>query len=206
MNKKNEEATIDKFPVLVKQAEKMDNEIGKFQVTNEDELKMVAEKTKQIKTLQKLIEKDKDDYVAPAKAIIAKAKEKYDPFIKRCENAVEVLKQRAKKYMVDRNAKIALDEARIAARAEKGTIKQETAIKKMEELPEASKTVRSDTGSGLRLSNRKVAKIIEPNLIPDEYWEINEVRVRRDALDREKNGLPQIPGVIIETESDIASI
>jgi hypothetical protein len=56
------------------------------------------------------------------------------------------------------------------------------------------------------MAKRKVAKITEPNLIPDEYWIIDEVRVRKEALEREKNGLPQIPGVVISEEASLSSI
>lgn len=196
----------DKFLIIQNQAEKMDQEIEKFKVTNDEESKMASDKINQIKTLKKMIESEKEKYVAPAKEIIAAAREKYDPMIKRCENAELLLKSKAKNYLLEKEKQVAEAQAKIAQRVEKGTLKAETAIKKLEDLPEAPKTVRSDTGSGLRISKRKVAKIVDPNLIPDEYWEINEVRVRKDALDREKNGLTQIPGVIIEVESDIASI
>lgn len=196
----------DQLTLVKQKADGMEAMLEKFQVTTDEELGIVADKIKQVKTLQKWIEQEKDKFVAPAKAIIAEAKEKYDPYIKKCQNAEIVMKDRARKFMLDKEAKRIEDEKKIAAKVESGYMKLETAIKKLETLPETQKTVRTDTGSGLRMSKRKVAKIIDPNLIPDEYWVIDEVRVRKEALEREKNNQPQIPGVVILEEADLSSI
>jgi len=184
----------------------MQNMLDTTQVTTDEELNGVADKIKGVKTLLKLIEQKKEKFTEPAKLIISEARETYDPMIKECRNAEEVLKQRVKAYMTAQEQKRIAEEAKITAKVESGYMKPETAMAKIESLPEAPKTVRTDNNSGLRMSKRKVAKIINPELVPREFWVIDEVRVRREALDREKNGLPQIPGVIIEEESSIASI
>jgi hypothetical protein len=175
-------------------------------VENDEDLANVSDKVKNIKFLGKYIEQEKEKYTEPAKKIIAEAREQYDPYIKDCKDAEMNLKEKAKVYMIAKESKRREDEKKIADRVERGTLKQETAMKKIEELPESTKTIRTDKNSGLTISKRKVAEIVEPNLIPDEYWEINEVRVRKDALEREKKGEPQIPGVVIREESDLKSI
>jgi len=180
--------------------------VESFKVTTDEELAVVADKIKSIKQLAKGIKDFKDKFVAPAKAIIDQAKGTWDPLIKECDNQEIVLKERAKRYMLDKEEKRRAEEAKIAARVEKGTMKPETAMRKMEALPEASKTVRTDNGSGLRMSKRKVAKIQDPSLVPDEFWVIDEVRVRREALEREKYGKDTIPGVIVVEENDLASL
>ena len=191
--------------VVQEKTEGMEKMIEAFKITTDEELGLVADEIKKIKTLQKYIEQEKDKLVDPAKAIIAEAKDKYDPFIKKCQNAEIVLKERARAYMTQKEQKRIEDEKKIAARVEKGTLKIETAVKKLEALPEAQNTVRSEQGSALRMSKRKVAEITEPKLVPIEYWVIDEVRVRREALARDKEGIPQIPGVVIREVSDLAS-
>jgi hypothetical protein len=52
---------------------------------------------------------------------------------------------------------------------------------------------------------RKVAKIVDVNIIPDEYWIVDETRVKKEALDRAKTGSEQIPGVIIEEVPTLSS-
>lgn len=205
MNNKAE--VKDQDLVVVKEKLKgMQKMLDTTQVTTDLELDGVADKIKGIKTLLKIIEQKKEKFTEPAKAIISEARDTYDPMIKECRNAEVVLKDRASKFMLQREADRKKKEEQLAARVEKGTMKPETAMNKIENLPEAPKTVRTDTGSGLRMAKRKVAKITEPNLIPDEYWIIDEVRVRKEAIEREKNGLPQIPGVVISEEASLSSI
>jgi hypothetical protein len=205
MEKKKEPAA-DTLALVKEKAEGMKIMVAEFQVNDDKSLEVVADKIKQIKTLKKFITGEKDKFVEPAKAIIAEAKDKYDPFIKECDNAEIVLKQRAKAYMLKKDDERKKGEDKIAAKVESGYIKPETAMRKMEQLPETPNTVRTDAGSGLRMSKRRVAKITNPDLIPDEYWVIDEVRVRREALQRDKEGAEQIPGVTIEEETDLASV
>jgi len=200
------QAEVKELEAVKAKAEDMQKMLDQFQVTNDEELGIVSDKIKHVKTLQKFIEEKKEKFVAPAKAIIAEAKETYDIYIKKCQNAEIVLKERAKKYMVEKEQKRKAEEDRIAARVEKGTLKPETAVRKMEELPEAQKTVRTDTGSGLRLSKRRTAKIVDPGKVPDEFWIIDEVRVKREALERDKYGKDPIPGVEVSEESILGSV
>ena len=175
-------------------------------VTNDDELKSVADKIKNVKDLGKAIKAKKDKFCEPAKAIIAEAKETYDPLLKECENAEMILKQRAGTYMRAVETKRIEDENKIAHKVETGYIKPETAMDKIDALGEAPKNVRTDNGSGLQMLKRKVAKIENPELVPDEYWVIDEIRVRKEALERAKNNQPGIPGVIIVEETSMKSI
>lgn len=203
---KNTPKTNNELAVIQQKTDSMEKELAIFNITNDDELNRVADEIKKFKTLKKYIEQEKDKLVDPAKAIIAEAKEKYDPFIKKCENAEIILKERAKKYMLAKEQKRIENEQKIAARVEKGTLKAETAVRKLESLPEAQNTVRTDKGSALRMSKRKIAEIVDPELIPREFWIIDEVRVRREALGRDKEGLPQIPGVVIREIADLSSL
>lgn len=189
-----------------KQVQTVQSMVDDTAVTNQDELNLVADKIQQVKAVLKVIEDKKKKYTEPANAILREARETYDPMIKQCRNAEIVLKDKAKRYMLAEQDKQRIEQERIATRVEKGTMKIETAARKMEAITEAPKTVRTDTGSGLRMAKRKVATIVDPELIPDEYWIIDEVRVRREALDRNKNGQEQIPGVKITEEADLSSI
>lgn len=196
----------DALAVVREKTDGMQIKLDSIQVTNEEELASASDMIKSVKQLKKFIEQEKEKYVAPAKEIISKAREQYDPLIKRCENAEWVLKERSKKFLLKQEAERKAKEEKIAKQVEAGRMKPETAAAKMEALPDIPKTVRTDTGSGLRLAKRKVARITDPSLVPDEFWIIDEVRVRREALERERYGKDQIPGVVVEEERDIASV
>lgn len=199
--------TDDKDLVVVKEKIKgMQAMLDSTQVTTDAELDGVADKIKSVKQLGKAIKQMKEKFTEPAKAIIAQAKDMYDAPIKQCLNAEDTLKSRASKYMSEREAKRIEAEAKIAARVEKGTMRTDTAMKKIEALPEVKNTISTNQGSKLRMVRRNVAVIENPDLIPREFWVIDEVRVRREALARHTSNLPQIPGVKIVEESSIASL
>lgn len=198
-------ATKDPVVIVQEKVKGMQQMLASTPITNDDELKVASDRISNVKKLLAYIKGEKDKLVKPAKAIIAEAGEKYDPFIKECQNAEVVLKERAKKYLDAKDAAASKEEARIAARVEKGTLRTDTAIEKMENIERPQTTTRTPD-SGIKRSIRKVAVIEQPDLVPDEFWVIDEVRVRREALEREKSGLPQIPGVIIKEESTISSV
>jgi len=178
--------------------------IDSTQVTNDDELAKVSDIVKQVKTLGKYIEAEKEKFVAPAKLIIKEARDKYDPYIKECDNAEIVLKIRARDYMVAQEQKKRAEEAAIAKKVEAGRLKPENAIKKIENLAPAPSKIQT-MESGLKMSKKMVAKIQDANLVPDEYWVIDEVMVRKAAMEFYKAGLPQIPGVIVVEEAVMSS-
>ncbi|MFA9262891.1 MAG: hypothetical protein ACEQSB_06115 [Undibacterium sp.] len=203
---KQEVEPQNEIAVVREKVKGMQSMIDSSPVTNEEQLQSVADKIKNVKILEKFIKEKKDKFVAPAKAIVDEAKATYDPLIKECQNAEIVLKERAKKYMLEQERARIAEENKIAARVEKGTMKPETAAAKIEAMPEVQKTVITETGSGLRMAKRKVAKIVDQNLIADDFWIVDEVRVRREALERERYGKDPIPGVTIEMEADLSSV
>lgn len=183
----------------------MQASVDAIEIKDEATLQAASDLISKVKKLGAFIKQEKEKLTKPAREIVKQAGLTYDPFLKECENAEIVLKQRAKKYLDDKDAAAKKAEAKVAKDLEAGKISTEKAIEKIDNVEQAPSTVRS-TESGIRRSVRKVAVIEKPDLVPDEFWTIDEVRVRREALDREKNGLPQIPGVIIKEESSIASI
>lgn len=204
--KKEEGNPKSEIEVVRQSVSRMKTMIESSPVTTDEELGTVADKVKNIKTLAKAIKEKKDKFVAPAKAIVDEAKATFDPLIKECENAELILKERAQKYMLAKEEKDRIEKEKIAAKVEAGRMKPETAAAKMEAMPEVQNTVRTDTGAGLRMAKRKVAKITDVSLIPDEFWIVDEVRVRREALEREKYGKDPIPGVTIEEVASLASV
>lgn len=184
--------------------EKIDEEAKSVSVTNDQELSTVSDIIKQVKDLGKRIKEKKEKYTEPAKAIVLEARNTYDPLIKMCTDAEAILKKAAQKYIIEQVNRKKKEEAAIARRLENGTIKQETAIRKMEAVKEAPKNVKTES-SAIRMVTRTIAKITNPELVPDEYWIINESKVKADAIERHRNGLPGIPGVEIEKVQGVSS-
>ena len=161
-------------------------------VTNEIELNEVSDKIKSIKTFAKFIEQQKDKLVAPAKAIIAEAKAKYDPYIEKCDEAEDALKSKAKVYMIKIEEQKAKEEEKIMAQVESGKISESKAVDKLEKIDDKKSKAKTDSSS-LRL--QKVAKcvIVDIDQIPDEYWVVDEVKLSKVV----KAGV-EVPGAKLE--------
>lgn len=166
-----------------------------------------------IKMLLDFLEQEKAEWMDPAKAIIDKAKETYDPYITACKSAKADLANRATAYVMEQQRIEKAKQDKIAADAEKakqkiaddlaaGKITEEKAAEKIqardekavEKISEVKETGQTHGGINVRMIS--VATITDMSLVPDKYWIIDEVRVRKEAL----AGI-NIPGVTVEKKA-----
>ena len=188
----------DSFIEIKTKSEEMQEMVDKTQVTTEPELKLVSDKIKSIKMLGKFVKAEKEKYTNPAQQIINEARAKYLPYEKMCKDAEDQLKNKADQYMTDvENVRLA-KEKKIADRAETGNIKEETAVKKMEELGEEQKSV-STGSSQIQRKMVRTAFIMDREKVPHEYWDLNESRAKRAAL-----AGANVPGVEVREVSQMA--
>lgn len=174
--------------------------VKETEIKDDESLAGVATLIKNIKSLGKAIRDEMEKYTKPAKAIIDEARAKYRPYELACEEAETELKSKAQKYMIAQEDKRQKEEEKIAAKVEAGKLKEETGLKKMEALGEEKKTVVAESGAKLTLKSVKEVVIVNPNLVPDEYWKIDEVAVRHAAL----SGIV-IPGVEIRESKQMSA-
>jgi hypothetical protein len=199
MNKKEE------IEIYRKDSDVMVAMVNSTKVSNEAEAKEIANKVKRVKELKKALEDKMNKSIFPAKQVIVEAKETYGPMIEKCIWAEKELKEKFRLYAEEAERLRTEKELKIAARVERGTMKVETAVKKIDEMPESQKSVKSDEGVTISIRKMPVAVIKEPHKIPFEFWDINIPRVNREALKRHREGIEQIPGVEIEYRTDTSS-
>lgn len=156
--------------------------VANIEVTDDATLKLAAERANDIKTLKKFIEQTKEKYTAPAKEIIKQAKAQYEPYEEECDQAITTLKAKAGKYMDEVEAERRRKEESIAKRVESGRLKNETAERKLEEIGNEQKTVKTESGAKLVRKVNRTVEITDRNLVPDEYWIIDEVKLRKVVL------------------------
>lgn len=151
-------------------------------VKTDEDLARASDITKRTIDLRKRIEKEKEDYTKPARDIIAKANTIYNPYIQSCKDAEMSLKRMSTDYMVEREKKRKEEEAKIAKKLEEGKIKkQETALRHIEALPEAPRSVQG-ASSTMRLRMVKKLEIIDAAKLPREYLVPDMVKIKK-ALD-----------------------
>lgn len=161
------------------------SELEKFalsiEIKTDEDLTSASDRVKQAKEAQKTIEKKKDEYVLPAKQILERAKADFDPLIKMFKGVETIIKDKATIYITAKNAKIKAEEEKLAKKLEEGTMKESTVLKKMEKLPEQTKTVQGNQ-SQLRVTEYEDIEIVDVNLIPREYMLPDTTRIKAVVL------------------------
>jgi len=169
-------------------------------VVDDATLCQVADKIKIVKGLGKMVRAEMEKFTDPAREIIRTAQEKYLPFEKECIRAEMALKDKARIYMAAEEAKRVKKENEIAAKLEAGKIKEQVALKRIEKIGPEVKTVVSESGAKLTIRAVKEVVIVDRGKVPDEYWEIDMVKVRKVAL----AGI-EIPGVEIKNGNSMSA-
>ena len=193
-------AKNDQITAIKRQAMKAQEVVNQTTITNDDDLVAVADQINVIKKLKKEIRTEMEKYTKPAQAIINEARAKYLPLEKICDEAESQLKAKVAEYMDAQEAKRLKEEEKIVAKIEAGRMKEETGIRKIEELGNEVRTIQTEN-TQLQRRKVRVAYIVNAEIVPQEYWIIDEVRVKRDALAGKL-----IPGVEIREETQIAII
>lgn len=193
-----ENQTMD-VAVLDEKIKGMRETVAAIEIKNDNDLAKAADAIKFIKTIGKAVREEMEKYTKPAMAIVNQARLKFLPYEKECLSAEAELKSRANKYMTEVEEARAKKEAQIAAAAEAGRFKESTAIRKMEELGEEQKTISTGESKLIR-SMVSVAVIVDESLIPDEYWIVDVMKVKKAAL----AGV-EIPGVKVEKQARMGS-
>lgn len=183
--------TTDQLPVIRQETERLSHQITNLVVVDDETLAEASDRIRLVKDLHRKVKAEKEIFAAPAKEIISAAKAKYDPLLETLEGFEKVLKETSQAFLVKRHKAEQEAQAKIAARVERGTLKVETAIKKLDELPQDQHKVRTDK-SMLRLQFKKDIEITNTDDIPTKYWMIDMVQLRKDVL-----GGTQVTGVKI---------
>lgn len=186
MNIDSKELAVVKSQVT--KATKAANEIV---VNSDDQMLEAGELRKKIKTVGKMIKEKKDSIIKPINEGLKSVKEMFAPVEADCEAADGIISKKMLDYQREQDEKRRKAEREAAEKLaetnrklEEGKITEKEAEKqvakveiKLEKAPEAI-TKSSD------FHTRTVAKcrITDPALIPDEYWVVDEVAVRKAVL------------------------
>ena len=201
---KNVESKETELVVYKEKIKGMKEMVEETKVIDEKTAGEVSDKVKNIKMLSKAIEQKRDKILKPASEIVKEARLTYNPLIQECEYAERALKGKYSEWFLAEEKRVAAEELKVAKKVESGYIKPETAVKKMEEINVTDNTIK---GKDSMLSVKKVpvAVIKDITNIPDEFWIVDESAVKKAALLRHKQGMPQIPGVEVEMRIDTSS-
>lgn len=185
-------------------AEKYLDMAKNLKVATEEDYASATEILTSIKSAATLAELEKNKVLVPAKEVVKAETARWKPIENLFEQVNLLIRPKMKKFLDDKEEQARQELAKLQKQVDAGQIKkQETIDRKTDEIISAlpSKTVMAGTGSS---AARKIAKlkINDPALIPDEYWVIDEVKLRRDVVANDM----KVPGAEKVWENSIAII
>src|ERR1035437_5649172 len=169
--------------------------------TDEDEV-AGSKLLSNIKLIQKFVKQEKDKQLKPSLETTKAIRGFFAPAEEKADEAERLTKIKLGDYHDKKQAELKKKEDSIAARAEKGQLKEETALRKMDELAEVKTNVKNEEGM-VTYSKVKEVEVIDESKVPDQYWKLDMVAVRRDALAIGNLG-EVIPGVLVKEVTSVA--
>lgn len=184
-------------PIVEEQTCKAIAAANALTVSNEDTYKSAASALANVKAVSKMILARKEAITKPLNESLKSARELFRPFETDVAAAEVIIKRKMVTYHDELEAAARKKEAQLQARVERGTMKVDTAITKTAQI----ERVESKAGE----SYRKIRKmrITDLKKAPAQYFIVDEVRLRRDAL--AVGGIGEVmPGVEVYEESSLA--
>lgn len=156
--------------------------------TPEDMTEAVALLT-ELNTFKDRIAEEKDKVMRPLLDAISAERKRWKPMETKLDDAISTVRSAVSKYQTKLTAEARLKESKIAARLEKGTLKIDTAVRKMDAIEQPDKKIEVEAGSVKFRTDRKF-EVVDITKVPYDYL-IPDVPAIRAAM---KAGT-ELPGI-----------
>lgn len=214
--KKTTTPAIDEKAVQVveKRLTKAESYAEALTITDDKGEKTATAALSELNKLGDEITGQKEELTKPLNAVLKAIRERYKPVETAHANAIRIIKGKLIAYHNAKQAAADKEAAQIAARAAKGTIKPETAVRKMDEIAPVEKNVKTEAGA-LQYKKVPVATITkEVTALTDKEiveharagllkWD--EVAAKKAALAKGGEG-EVLAGVTVTVETRAANI
>lgn len=197
MNSSKKNSATKSSTLSVKEIEKktgnMISKVEEISIRKEEDMVAVKELGQNIAKFESWVKAEKKKQLDPAQATVKAIKEFWAPAEDKIASAKSVLKLKVEKFALGIAKRAEKKEDEIARKVESGEMTYAEGAQKMEAVKDVPTGVRSSDGGGIGVRMIKKVEIVDPLLVPKEYWIIDEVAVRKAAL-----GGVEIPGVIVK--------
>jgi hypothetical protein len=188
-----------------RQVTTVSNQAGDLLIDSQESLSTATDILSKIKTSAKEIEKRKKEITDPLNASLKSARALFKPLEDDLATAERTIKGKMLDYSNEVEAAAAKAAAKLEDRVERGTMRTDTAMRKMDDIETIGSSVQGAKGSVQFRIVRNV-KIVDPTKIPLKYLMNEKVMdalktaVRTDVLNGTK-----VEGVEIVEEKQIAA-
>lgn len=146
-------------------------------ITSDADMPRATELLSQVNQALDQVTDEEDKVVKPLKEALKAEQGRWKPIKSTLEAARDAIRSAMSKYQTSVTLARKQEEERLAARVEKGTMKLETAARKMTEAPVPVQAVETASGS-IRFRTVQKLVIVKPADIPREYLIPDEVAIK----------------------------
>lgn len=188
-----------------RQVTTISNQAGDLTIDSNESLSQATDILSKIKTASKDVKSRKEEITKPLNDALKSARSLFKPIEDDLATAERTIKDKMLDYSNEVEAKAAEQAAKLEKRVEKGTMRVDTAMRKMDDIETVGSSVQGASGSVQFRTVRNI-KIVDPTKIPLKYLSNEKVlaaisaAVRTDVLNGTK-----VDGVEIVEEKQIAA-
>lgn len=179
---------------------KMQAVVSALVVEDEDGVMEASKILTGIKDVQRKIKTYKDARIKPINDALRLLRADLKPIEEHCAENEKIVKDKVITYNTELEKIHREAEAKLAERVEKGTMKIETAARKMEEVSEVTTHISTEKGS-MTIKKVKKFRVVDLSLLPLRFHLANEVAIRQ----RMNAGQSDLPGVEYYEEDQVSA-
>lgn len=179
--------------VLKAQTTQKMNAAVALEIKSPEDLEKGKDILNKIAQYKKAVKAQKDKILKPMNEAVKEVRNFFAPIEERVDQADQEIRGKILSYNRVVQEKQAKEQVKIEEKVAAGTMKQETAEKKLEKQAEQVAAI----------PTRKVAKLVitDEQAIPDEYWVIDMVKLRKAVI----SDRVAVPGTKVEMEETIVA-
>jgi hypothetical protein len=151
---------------------------------------------KAVKAQQDIIEATRTHITKPLDAAKGAAQAVFNPLKEQVVAAIATAKAKLIEYDDKQEREKAEAAEALAKKVESGRLKPETAERRLALMQDPEKTTQAEGASGTT-TRRRVVVITNAELVPDEFWVIDEAKLEKATLAADDARAPLPPGVAI---------
>ena len=174
------------------QTTKITSQFDSLTIKNQKDLGLATEALSKVNKFEKEVKMQEKEITEPIKEGLNKAKEFFKPLKDRLAFLKGELKMKIMDYSELIERKKDEKEKEVTEKIKNGEMSIEQAGRKLEKIEVKSKSIPTRTLQKIKITNEK--------LIPQKYWELNMILIRKEALAGTK-----IPGVKVVEEKIIVA-
>ena len=188
-----------------RQVTTISNQAGDLLIDSKESLAQATDILSKIKTASKDVKNRKEEITKPLNEALKSARSLFKPLEDDLATAERCIKDKMLDYASEVEAKAAAEAAKLEKRVEKGTMRTDTAMRKMDEIETVDSQVKGENGSVQFRTVRNI-RVVDPQKIPLKYLMNEKVlaaisaAVRTDVLNGTK-----VDGVEIVEEKQVAA-